>query len=53
MIGSLLLAPDALANFITPKSGASPNANEIHSLYMILLYVAAVVFVIVDGARGN
>ncbi len=47
---SLVLAPDALANFITPKSGGSPNANEIASLYKIILYIAAVVFVIVEGA---
>jgi cytochrome c oxidase subunit 2 len=49
-LGSLFLAPEALANFITPKSGGSPNANEIHSLYMIVLYIAAVVFIIVEGA---
>jgi cytochrome c oxidase subunit 2 len=50
LTGSLVLAPDALAGFITPKSGGSPNANEIHSLYMIVLYLAAFVFVIVEGA---
>jgi cytochrome c oxidase subunit II len=50
LIGSLVLAPDALAGFITPKSGGSPNANEIHSLYMIVLYLAAFVFVLVEGA---
>jgi cytochrome c oxidase subunit 2 len=49
-LGSLILAPDALANFITPKSGGSPNADQIHSLYMIVLYIAAVVFVVVEGA---
>ncbi len=48
--GSLVLAPAAMANFITPKSGGSPNANEIASLYRIILYIAAVVFVIVEGA---
>jgi cytochrome c oxidase subunit II len=48
--GSLILAPEALANFLTPKSGGSPNANEIDSLYKIVLYIAAVVFVIVEGA---
>jgi len=47
---SLVLAPSAFANFITPKSGGSPNANQIHSLYMIILYIAAVVFVLVEGA---
>jgi cytochrome c oxidase subunit II len=50
LIGSLVLAPDALANFITPKSGGSPNANAISSLYKVTLYIAAVVFVIVEGA---
>jgi cytochrome c oxidase subunit 2 len=49
-VGSLVLAPDALANFITPKSGGSKNANEIDTLYRIILYIAAVVFVIVEGA---
>jgi len=47
---SLVLAPSAFANFITPKAGGSPNANQIHSLYMIILYIAAVVFVLVEGA---
>ncbi len=47
---SLVLAPSAFANFITPKTGGSPNADQIHSLYLIVLYVAAVVFVIVEGA---
>jgi cytochrome c oxidase subunit II len=50
VVGLLLLAPAAMANFITPKSGGSPNANEIASLYRIILYVAAVVFVLVEGA---
>ena len=50
LLGALVLAPDALANFITPKSGGSPNANEIDSLYKIVLYIAAVVFVVVEGA---
>ncbi len=50
LAGSLFLAPDALANFITPKSGGSPNANQIHSLYDIVLYVAAIVAVLVEGA---
>ena len=50
LAGPLAFAPDAMAGFITPMSGGSPNANEIHSLYMIILYIAAVVFVIVEGA---
>lgn len=50
VVVSLVLAPSAFANFITPKTGGSPNADQIHSLYLIILYVAAVVFVIVEGA---
>ncbi|MGZ4166558.1 MAG: cytochrome c oxidase subunit II [Solirubrobacteraceae bacterium] len=50
LAGSLILAPDAFAGFITPKSGGSPNANEIHSLYDVVLYIAAIVAVLVEGA---
>jgi cytochrome c oxidase subunit 2 len=50
LVGSLIFAPGALAGFITPKSGGSPNADQISSLYKIILYIAAVVFVIVEGA---
>src|ERR1700744_836764 len=50
LAGSLLIAPAAMANFITPKAGGSPNANQIHSLYNIVLYVAAIVAVLVEGA---
>jgi cytochrome c oxidase subunit 2 len=50
LLASMILAPEALANFITPKSGGSPNADEIDSLYKIVLYLAAFVFVVVEGA---
>jgi cytochrome c oxidase subunit 2 len=50
LVASLVLAPSALANFLMPKSGGSPNADQIASLYKIILYIAAVVFVIVEGA---
>jgi cytochrome c oxidase subunit II len=46
----LLFAPGAFANFITPKSGGSPNADSIATLYKIILYLAIVVFVVVEGA---
>jgi cytochrome c oxidase subunit 2 len=46
---SLVVAPVASANFLVPKSGGSPNANQIASLYKIILYIAAVVFVLVEG----
>ena len=41
--------PSLLA-FFTPPSGGSPNANQIDDLYKIVLYVALVVFVLVEGA---
>jgi cytochrome c oxidase subunit 2 len=50
LVGSLVIAPDAFANFIQPKAGGSPNANQIKSLYDIVLYVAAIVAVLVEGA---
>ncbi|MBV8946562.1 MAG: hypothetical protein JOZ95_14150, partial [Solirubrobacterales bacterium] len=46
---SLVLAPSASANLLTPKAGGSPNADQIHSLYTIILYIAAVVFVGVEA----
>jgi cytochrome c oxidase subunit II len=36
--------------FFTPQSGGSPNANHIHTLYDIELYIALVIFVAVEGA---
>jgi cytochrome c oxidase subunit 2 len=50
LIASLVLAPSAFANFITPKTGGSPNANSIDDLYKIVLYIGAVVFVGVELA---
>ncbi|HEX4467712.1 MAG TPA: cytochrome c oxidase subunit II [Solirubrobacteraceae bacterium] len=36
--------------FFTPSSGASPNAKQIDSLYKIVLYIALVIFIAVEGA---
>ncbi len=49
VVGSLLVAPSAMAGFISPEYGGSPNADRIHTLYMLTLAVAAVVFVGVEG----
>jgi cytochrome c oxidase subunit 2 len=49
-IGSLVFASGAFAGFITPESGGSPNADQISSLYKIVLYIAIAVFVLVEGA---
>jgi cytochrome c oxidase subunit 2 len=46
---ALALAPAALAGPFTPESGGSPNADDIDSLYRIVLYVAIVIFVLVEG----
>ena len=35
--------------FFTPQSGGSPSANEIGSLYKIVLYVALAIFLLVEG----
>jgi cytochrome c oxidase subunit 2 len=50
LLASLTFAPAALAGFFTPKAGGSPNANQIDSLYKAVLYIAAFVFVVVEGA---
>jgi cytochrome c oxidase subunit 2 len=44
----LVAAPDALADAITPESGGSQNANDIDTLYKITLYIAIVIFLIVE-----
>jgi cytochrome c oxidase subunit 2 len=46
----LVFAGSAFADAITPESGGSPNADQIDSLYKIVLYIAIVVFVVVEGA---
>ena len=47
---SLLAAPPALASVITPEHGGSPNANDINTLYLVVLVLAAIIFVGVEGA---
>jgi cytochrome c oxidase subunit II len=47
---SLVFASGAFADFLTPESGGSPNADQIDSLYKIILYIAIVVFIVVEGA---
>jgi cytochrome c oxidase subunit II len=50
LIGSLALTPVALADFWSPESGGSPNADEIDQLYWILFVLGIVVFLGVEGA---
>ena len=52
VLGTLILAlsaPDAFASWIAPARG-SPSANKINDLYKIVLYIAVVIFVGVEGA---
>jgi cytochrome c oxidase subunit II len=45
------LLPPTLA-FLTPESGGSPNANTIDDLYKVVLYIALVIFALVEVALG-
>jgi cytochrome c oxidase subunit 2 len=47
---SLAVAGPASADFWTPESGGSPNADKIDTLYKLILAVAAAVFFGVEGA---
>jgi cytochrome c oxidase subunit 2 len=49
---SLAFAPSAMAACCTVKSGGSPNANSIHSLYDIIFVIAVLVFLTVTGFVG-
>ena len=49
IVGVLALAGGASADFWTPESGGSGNADSIDTLYKIVLAVAAVVFFGVEG----
>jgi cytochrome c oxidase subunit 2 len=46
----LALAGPAAADLLTPESGGSPNADDIDSLYKLVLAIAIVVFIGVEGA---
>lgn len=46
----LVFAGSAFADALTPESGGSPNADEIDSLYKLILGVAILVFLGVEGA---
>ena len=50
LAASLLLAPAAMADLLTPESGGSPNADRIDTLYKLTFAVGVVVFIGVEGA---
>jgi cytochrome c oxidase subunit 2 len=50
LIAMLALAPGAFADALTPESGGgTKNAESIDTLYKIALYVAIIIFLIVEG----
>ena len=49
LVGVLVLAPGAGADVFTPESGGSPNADDIDTVYKIVLYVAIPIFLVVEG----
>jgi cytochrome c oxidase subunit II len=49
LIAMLVAAPAAFADFFTPESGGSPQAEDIDTLYKITLYIGIVVFVGVEA----
>jgi cytochrome c oxidase subunit 2 len=46
----LVLAGTAFASAVVPESGGSPNADDIATLYKLILAVAVVIFIGVEGA---
>src|SRR5256885_6933966 len=46
---SLLTPAVALAGYVTPQHGGSPNANDINTLYVIVLIIAILIFLRVEG----
>jgi hypothetical protein len=49
LVAELLVPSPAFGDALTPVSGGSPNADDIDTLYKISLYVAIVIFLIVEG----
>jgi cytochrome c oxidase subunit 2 len=46
----LVVAPAASAGVFSPQSGGSPNADDIATLYWLIMVIAIIVFVAVEGA---
>ena len=49
LLALLVAVPGAFADTFTPESGGSPQAEDIDTLYKIALYLAIVIFLIVEG----
>src|SRR3954451_7326686 len=50
LVALLTFAGSAFADAITPESGGSPNADDIDSLYKVILVLATIIFIGVEGA---
>lgn len=46
---TLLFTGTASADLLTPEDGGSPNADKIDSLYKVVLAIATVIFLLVEG----
>jgi cytochrome c oxidase subunit 2 len=47
--GALLAAPQAHAGLLFPESGGSPNADSIHTLYVMVFILGLFIFAAVEG----
>jgi cytochrome c oxidase subunit 2 len=50
LAAALIAAPAAHAGLLFPESGGSPNADSIHTLYVMVFVLALVIFAGVEGA---
>jgi cytochrome c oxidase subunit 2 len=50
VLATLAVAGPAYADWLTPESGGSKNADEIDSLYKLILVLAVIIFIGVEGA---
>lgn len=50
LAAALIAAPAAHAGFLFPESGGSPNADSIHTLYVMVFVLALFIFAGVEGA---
>src|SRR5215208_6414421 len=49
IFASLIGAPAAFADALTPESGGSSNADDIDTLYKLTLYIGIAIFLLVEG----
>jgi cytochrome c oxidase subunit 2 len=49
VLASLIWAPSAFADALTPESGGSQNGDDIDTLYKLTLYIGIVIFLLVWG----